>query len=156
MRIISFLWCMSDSASAIPSLLYLLCFSCAIRTPYASHILSCDVISCTFTPTGSLLTTCLILKTATLQRWVPKRTMQVHETQTFVLICTILIRIRLYCRCESLPHSQGARQSCTRPQLDPPKTTSDSARVSLGPPWLNPTMALAAQCLLVQCQQHDL
>ena len=54
---------MSDTASAIPGLLYLWCSPCAIRTPYASYILSCDVISRTFTPTGSLLTTCLIRTT---------------------------------------------------------------------------------------------
>ncbi|KAH9081829.1 PRELI-like family-domain-containing protein [Lactarius deliciosus] len=56
----------------IPGPLFLLRFSCAIPNPYASHVLSCDVISREFTSSGSLLTTRLILKKATLPRWAPK------------------------------------------------------------------------------------
>ncbi|KAG6885708.1 hypothetical protein C0993_010880 [Termitomyces sp. T159_Od127] len=37
--------------------------------PYASHVLSCDVISRTLTPSGSLLTTRLLLKRGSLPRW---------------------------------------------------------------------------------------
>ena len=40
--------------------------------PYASHVLSCDVISRSHTPSGSLLTTRLILKRGALPRWAPK------------------------------------------------------------------------------------
>ncbi|KAI0935947.1 hypothetical protein AcV5_004222 [Taiwanofungus camphoratus] len=40
--------------------------------PFASHVLSCDVISRTISPSGSLLTTRLILKTGALPRWAPK------------------------------------------------------------------------------------
>ena len=46
-----------------------LAFFLRYPNPYASHILSCDVISRKFTPSGSLLTTRLILKTATVPRW---------------------------------------------------------------------------------------
>jgi hypothetical protein len=46
-----------------------LAFFLRYPNPYASHILSCDVISRKFTPSGTLLTTRLILKTATLPRW---------------------------------------------------------------------------------------
>ncbi|KAI0308049.1 MSF1-domain-containing protein [Multifurca ochricompacta] len=49
-----------------------LAFFLRYPNPYASHVLSCDVISREFTPSGSLLTTRLILKTATLPRWAPK------------------------------------------------------------------------------------
>jgi len=49
-----------------------LAFFLRYPNPYASHVLSCDVISRTFTPSGSLLTTRLILKTATLPRWAPR------------------------------------------------------------------------------------
>lgn len=40
--------------------------------PYASHVVSCDVISRTQTPSGSLLTTRLILKRGVLPRWAPQ------------------------------------------------------------------------------------
>ena len=49
-----------------------LAFFLRYPNPYASHVISCDVISREFTPAGSLLTTRLILKTATLPRWAPK------------------------------------------------------------------------------------
>ncbi|CCM00312.1 uncharacterized protein FIBRA_02342 [Fibroporia radiculosa] len=40
--------------------------------PLASHVLSCDVISRTLSPSGSLVTTRLILKSGALPRWAPK------------------------------------------------------------------------------------
>jgi hypothetical protein len=49
-----------------------LAFFLRYPNPYASHVISCDVISREFTPSGSLLTTRLILKTATLPRWAPR------------------------------------------------------------------------------------
>ena len=49
-----------------------LAFFLRYPNPYASHVLSCDVISRSFAPSGSLLTTRLILKKATLPRWAPK------------------------------------------------------------------------------------
>jgi hypothetical protein len=49
-----------------------LAFFLRYPNPYASHVISCDVISREFSPSGSLLTTRLILKTATLPRWAPK------------------------------------------------------------------------------------
>jgi hypothetical protein len=49
-----------------------LAFFLRYPNPYASHVISCDVISRDFTPSGSLLTTRLILKTATLPRWAPR------------------------------------------------------------------------------------
>jgi PRELI-like family len=49
-----------------------LAFFLRYPNPYASHVLSCDVISRDFTPSGSLVTTRLILKTATLPRWAPR------------------------------------------------------------------------------------
>ncbi|KAI0067917.1 MSF1-domain-containing protein [Artomyces pyxidatus] len=49
-----------------------LAFFLRYPNPYASHILSCDVISREFSPSGSLLTTRLILKQGALPRWFPK------------------------------------------------------------------------------------
>ena len=46
-----------------------LAFFLRYPNPYASHILSCDVISRKITPSGTLLTTRLILKSGTLPRW---------------------------------------------------------------------------------------
>ncbi|KAH9166394.1 hypothetical protein EDB89DRAFT_2130202 [Lactarius sanguifluus] len=76
-----------------------LAFFLRYPNPYGSHILSCDVISREFTSSGSLLTSRLILKKATLPRCAPKgifsqsevdpyrkvcvKAMQIHENQTF-------------------------------------------------------------------------
>jgi hypothetical protein len=49
-----------------------LAFFLRYPNPYASHVLSCDVVSRDQTPSGSLLTTRLILKKGTLPRWFPK------------------------------------------------------------------------------------
>jgi PRELI-like family len=49
-----------------------LAFILRYPNPYASHVVSCDVISRTHTPSGSLLTTRLILKRGSLPRWAPQ------------------------------------------------------------------------------------
>ncbi|KIK71382.1 hypothetical protein GYMLUDRAFT_235710 [Collybiopsis luxurians FD-317 M1] len=57
-----------DDPWSIVSLAYFLRYP----NPYASHIISCDVISRTVTPSGTLQTTRLILKRGSLPRWAPK------------------------------------------------------------------------------------
>ncbi|KAF8912941.1 MSF1-domain-containing protein, partial [Gymnopilus junonius] len=49
-----------------------LAFFLRYPNPYASHVVSCDVISRDLTPSGSLVTTRLILKKGTMPRWFPK------------------------------------------------------------------------------------
>jgi len=49
-----------------------LAFFLRYPNPYASHVISCDVISRTHTPAGTLLTTRLILKRGALPRWAPR------------------------------------------------------------------------------------
>lgn len=49
-----------------------LAFFLRYPNPYASHVVSCDVISRTPTASGSLLTTRLILKKGSLPKWAPK------------------------------------------------------------------------------------
>ncbi|EMD41643.1 hypothetical protein CERSUDRAFT_110217 [Gelatoporia subvermispora B] len=49
-----------------------LAFFLRYPNPYASHVLSCDVISRSFSDSGTLLTTRLILKKGSLPRWAPK------------------------------------------------------------------------------------
>jgi len=49
-----------------------LAFFLRYPNPYASHVVSCDVISRTPTTSGSLLTTRLILKKGSLPKWAPK------------------------------------------------------------------------------------
>ncbi|KAJ7225921.1 PRELI-like family-domain-containing protein [Mycena pura] len=49
-----------------------LAFFLRYPNPYASHVLSCDVISRSVSPSGSLLTTRLILKRGAFPRWFPK------------------------------------------------------------------------------------
>ncbi|KAF7340017.1 PRELI/MSF1 domain-containing protein [Mycena venus] len=49
-----------------------LAFFLRYPNPYASHVLSCDVISRSVTPSGSLMTTRLILKRGAMPRWFPK------------------------------------------------------------------------------------
>ncbi|KIY51325.1 MSF1-domain-containing protein, partial [Fistulina hepatica ATCC 64428] len=57
-----------DDSWSIVSLAYFLRYP----NPYASHVLSCDVISRVQTPSGNLLTTRLILKRGALPRWAPR------------------------------------------------------------------------------------
>ena len=57
----------SDSWSIVT-----LAFFLRYPNPYASHVLSCDVVSRDQTPSGSLLTTRLILKKGNLPRWFPR------------------------------------------------------------------------------------
>ena len=49
-----------------------LAFFLRYPNPYAAHVLSCDVISRTHTPQGTMLTTRLILKKGSLPKWAPK------------------------------------------------------------------------------------
>jgi len=49
-----------------------LAFFLRYPNPYAAHVLSCDVISRSHTPQGTLLTTRLILKKGSLPKWAPK------------------------------------------------------------------------------------
>lgn len=58
--------CCSDNWSIVA-----LAFFLRYPNPYASHVLSCDVISREFTPSGSLRTTRLILKRGALPSWFP-------------------------------------------------------------------------------------
>ncbi|TFL03592.1 PRELI-like family-domain-containing protein [Pterulicium gracile] len=48
-----------------------LAFLLRYPNPYAAHVLSCDVIDRTWSPTGTLCTTRLILKRGALPRWFP-------------------------------------------------------------------------------------
>lgn len=57
----------SDSWSIVA-----LAFFLRYPNPYASHVISCDVISREQTPLGSLVTTRLILKKGAMPRWFPK------------------------------------------------------------------------------------
>jgi len=49
-----------------------LAFFLRYPNPYASHVISCDVISREQSPSGSLVTTRLILKRGALPRWAPQ------------------------------------------------------------------------------------
>jgi hypothetical protein len=48
--------------------------------PYASHVVSCDVISRTHTQSGNLLTRRLLLKRGALPRWAPQGIVSRAET----------------------------------------------------------------------------
>ena len=58
-----------DDQWSIVSLAYFLRYP----NPYASHVISCDVVSREQTATGNLLTTRLILKRGNLPRWFPQQ-----------------------------------------------------------------------------------
>ena len=49
-----------------------LAFFLRYPNPYAAHVISCDVVSREVTPSGTLLTTRLILKKGNMPRWFPK------------------------------------------------------------------------------------
>ncbi|EJD04264.1 MSF1-domain-containing protein [Fomitiporia mediterranea MF3/22] len=57
-----------DDSWSIVSLAFLLRYP----NPYASHVVSCDVVSRTFTPQGTLSTRRLILKRGAVPKWAPK------------------------------------------------------------------------------------
>lgn len=65
-----------DDPWSIVSLAYFLRYP----NPYASHVASCDVISRTVTPSGTLLTTRLILKKGSLPKWAPRGIMSKAES----------------------------------------------------------------------------
>ncbi|KAJ8084386.1 hypothetical protein PM082_003155 [Marasmius tenuissimus] len=68
-----------DDPWSIVSLAYFLRYP----NPFAQHIISCDVISRDLTPSGSLLTTRLILKKGQLPRWAPKGI--ISRTESWVI-----------------------------------------------------------------------
>lgn len=57
--------------SSDPWSIVTLAFFLRYPNPYAAHVISCDVISRNQTPSGSLVTTRLILKRGNLPRWFP-------------------------------------------------------------------------------------
>ncbi|EKM60806.1 uncharacterized protein PHACADRAFT_246960 [Phanerochaete carnosa HHB-10118-sp] len=65
-----------DDPWSIVSLAYFLRYP----NPYASHVASCDVISRTVTPSGTLVTTRLILKRGSLPKWAPRGIMSKAES----------------------------------------------------------------------------
>lgn len=60
-----------------------LAFFLRYPNPYASHVISCDVVDRRQTDTGSLLTTRLILKRGTLPRWAPQGI--ISRTESWVI-----------------------------------------------------------------------
>ncbi|KAJ6519421.1 PRELI-like family-domain-containing protein [Mycena sanguinolenta] len=77
-----------------------LAFFMRYPNPYASHVLSCDVVSRSVTPSGSLMTTRLILKRGAIPRWFPKgivsraETWVVEETEVDPLGQTVRCKTR--------------------------------------------------------------
>ena len=57
-----------------------LAFFLRYPNPYAAHVLSCDVVSRTFSPEGALRTTRLILKRGAIPRWAPQGIIQRAES----------------------------------------------------------------------------
>ncbi|KAJ7693643.1 MSF1-domain-containing protein [Mycena rosella] len=57
-----------------------LAFFLRYPNPYASHVISCDVVSREVSPAGSLITTRLILKRGAMPRWFPKGIISRAET----------------------------------------------------------------------------
>ncbi|KIJ21501.1 hypothetical protein PAXINDRAFT_164983 [Paxillus involutus ATCC 200175] len=60
-----------------------LAFFLRYPNPYASHVISCDVVDRRQTESGSLLTTRLILKRGTLPRWAPQGI--ISRTESWVI-----------------------------------------------------------------------
>ncbi|KAF8349799.1 PRELI-like family-domain-containing protein [Amanita rubescens] len=81
-----------------------LAFFLRYPNPYAAHVLSCDVISRVQTPSGSLLTTRLILKKGSLPRWAPKGI--ISRSETWVLEETEVdpFAKTVKCRTKNLDH----------------------------------------------------
>ncbi|KAI0274896.1 MSF1-domain-containing protein [Gloeopeniophorella convolvens] len=115
-----------------------LAFYLRYPNPYASHVLSCDVISRDFTPSGSLLTTRLILKSATLPRWAPKGIISRSESwileESEVDPQGKVVR----CRTRNLEHTKAMQvhESQTFSQVEEGKTLQTTeARIVSGFGW---------------------
>ncbi|KAF8213520.1 PRELI-like family-domain-containing protein [Mycena galopus ATCC 62051] len=76
-----------------------LAFFLRYPNPYASHVLSCDVISRSVTPSGSLMTTRLILKRGAMPRWFPKGI--VSRAETWVVEETEVDPVEQTVRCKT-------------------------------------------------------
>lgn len=70
-------------SSSDPWSIVSLAFFLRYPNPYASHVISCDVVDRRQTDSGSLLTTRLILKRGTLPRWAPQGI--VSRTESWVI-----------------------------------------------------------------------
>ncbi|KAI5123711.1 hypothetical protein M0805_000305 [Coniferiporia weirii] len=75
MRLFSQSFLYDDSWSIVS-----LAFFLRYPNPYASHVISCDVIARSITPSGTLSTTRLILKRGALPKWAPKNIMTRAES----------------------------------------------------------------------------
>ncbi|KAK2461687.1 hypothetical protein APHAL10511_006150 [Amanita phalloides] len=77
-----------------------LAFFLRYPNPYAAHVISCDVISRIHTPSGSLLTTRLILKKGSLPRWAPRGIVSraeswvIEESEVDPIAKTVICRTR--------------------------------------------------------------
>ncbi|KAJ7462791.1 PRELI-like family-domain-containing protein [Mycena galericulata] len=77
-----------------------LAFFLRYPNPYASHVISCDVVSRSVSPSGSLLTTRLILKRGAMPRWFPRgiisraETWVVEETEVDPVARTVKCKTR--------------------------------------------------------------
>lgn len=79
-RLFSLYFFFISDLSSDPWSIVTLAFFLRYPNPYASHVLSCDVISRSVSPSGSLMTTRLILKRGAMPRWFPKGIVSRAET----------------------------------------------------------------------------
>ncbi|KAH9947947.1 MSF1-domain-containing protein [Amylocystis lapponica] len=93
-----------------------LAFFMRYPNPYASHVLSCDVVSRTVSPSGTLQTTRLILKSGSLPRWAPQGI--VSRAESWVIE-------------ESEVDPNGRVMRCTTKNLDHVKALSVEERIVL-------------------------
>jgi hypothetical protein len=95
-----------------------LAFFLRYPNPYAAHVVSCDVISRTTTPAGTLLTTRLILKRGALPRWAPRG--MISKAESWILE-------------ESEVDPVGQVVSCKTRNLDHVKIMSAREEITLRP-----------------------
>lgn len=76
-----------------------LAFFLRYPNPYAAHVLSADVLSRSFTPEGSLVTTRLILKRGGIPKWLP-RTL-VGRTESWIVEESEVDPLGKVVRCET-------------------------------------------------------
>lgn len=72
--------CIAHTLHSDPWPIVSLAYFLRYPNPYAAHVISCDVISRTQTPSGTLVTTRLILKRGNLPRWFPQGMMSRAES----------------------------------------------------------------------------
>jgi hypothetical protein len=86
-----------------------LAFFLRYPNPFAAHVLSCDVIDRSLTPTGTLHTTRLILKRGNIPKWLPAGVAARSESWIIEESEVDAGGLRVNCTTRNLEHTKALR-----------------------------------------------